>query len=214
MKLTTTIATTVSAAILAGGIVYYGMRPLGETLALPARAIDSVQKILAAWGQNKVTISVQNDILECKPITEIALRNARVRSIVVHQTTAFGSSKKMIAHRAYDVKIGWDMKSDFKVAVNDSSKTITVTASDPRVLSVTGVEPDAVIVHRDEGLLNKLTPEDMAVVMKNLEKNARESPDFGEAFSQARQDLQSLLSGIFSVTGFQSEMHFQPQKEG
>jgi Protein of unknown function (DUF4230) len=214
MKLTTSIAATVTASILAAGVVYYGMRPLGETLALPARAIDSVEKILSAWGQNKVTISVQNDILECKPIAEIALRNARVRSIVVHQTTVFGSSKKMIAHRAYDVKIGWDMKSDFKVAVNESTKTITVTASDPRVLSVTGVEPEAVIIHRDEGLVNKLTPEDMAVVMKTLDQNARESPDFGEAFSQARQDLQTLLSSVFGVTGFRTDVQFQPQKEG
>ncbi len=115
----------------------------------------------------------------------------------------------MIAHRAYDVKIGWDANCDFDITVDENARKIFVSVSDPRVLSVTGVEPEAIVLHRDEGLVNRLTPEDMAVVMLMLEKGARESSDLAEACKQARDDLKKLITNAFSATGFTSELNFR-----
>ena len=202
------IGVAIAIVVLAVGTVLYLLRPMGGAIDAPRRAMDGAISAVKSWGQNKIEIHVYNDTLECKPIGELALRRVRVRSICVQESTAYLSTKKLIAQRSFDVKIGWDLNTDLKIRVDPVKKTVTVDAPEPKVLSVTGVEPEAIILHRADGVVNKLTPEDMAEVMRILEQNARSGSEVSEARKEAKQDLLRYFGSIFSYDNYATTVNF------
>ena len=202
------IGVAIAIVVLAVGAVLFVLRPMGGAIDAPRQAIDSAVSAMKSWGQNKIEIRVYNDTLECKPIGELALRRVRVRSLCVQESTAYLSTKKLIAHRSFDVKIGWDLNTDLKIRVDRVKKTVTVDAPEPKVLSVTGVEPEAIILHREDGVVNKLTPEDMATVMRILEQNARTGSEVSEARKEAKQDLIRYFGSIFSYDNYITTVTF------
>jgi len=202
------IGVAIAIVVLAVGTVLYLLRPVGNSLDAPRRALDGAVNAMKSWGQNKIEVHVYNDTLECKPIGELALRRVRVRSICVQESTTLLSTKKLIAHRSFDVKIGWDLNTDLKIRVDAAKKTVTVDAPEPKVLSVTGVEPEAIILHREDGYVNKLTPEDMSTVMRILEQNARSGAEVSEARKEAKQDLVRYFGSIFSYENYTTTVNF------
>ena len=110
------------------------------------------------------------------------------------------------------MKIGWDLNTDLKIRVDRVKKTVTVDAPEPKVLSVTGVEPEAIIIHRADGVVNKLTPEDMAEVMRILEQNARSGAEVSEARKEAKQDLLRYFGSIFSYGNYTTTVNFPTSK--
>lgn len=202
------IGAAIAIVVLAVGTVMYLFRPVAGNLEAPRKVLDGAVSAVKSWGQNNIQIHVYNDTLECKPIGELALRRVRVRSICVQESTAMLSTKKLIAHRSFDVKIGWDLNNDLKIRVDAAKKTVTVDAPEPKVLSVTGVEPEAIILHREDGVVNKLTPEDMSTVMRILEQNARSGIEVSEARKEAKQDLARYFASIFSYDNYTTTVNF------
>lgn len=204
------VAVAVAIVVMAVGFVFYVLKPGGTNLELPKTFIEAAKGAVGNFLQNKVTITVQNDVLDCKPIAEIALRKVRVRSLFCLKTTKYKSTKVLIGHRSFDIRIGWDMKADLRVAVDEKAKLITVSVPEPKILSVSGVEPAPVILFSENGLVNKVTPEDMALMMAALEKDAIASQDYAEAMVQAKEDLKKYAAAMFSSTGFATEVVFRP----
>lgn len=217
MKLSPSIvvamAIAIAIVIMAIGFVLYVMKPGGSNLELPKTFIDAAKDTVGNFLQNKVSITIQNDVMDCKPIAEIALRKVRVRSIFCLKTTKYKSTKVLIGHRSFDIRIGWDMKADLRIAVDEKAKHITVSVPEPKILSVSGVEPAPVILFSENGLVNKVTPEDMAQMMAALEKEAIESQDYAEAMLQAKEDLKKYAAAMFSSTGFSTEVVFRPSNQ-
>ena len=206
------IGVAIAIVVLAVGTVLYLFRPVGGTIDAPRKVLDGAVSAVKSWGQNKIEVHVYNDTLECKPIGELALRRVRVRSICVQESTVHLSTKKLIAHRSFDIKIGWDLNTDLKIRVDAAKKTVTVDAPEPKVLSVTGVEPEAIILHREDGYVNKLTPEDMSTVMRILEQNARSGAEVSEARKEAKQDLVRYFGSIFSYENYTTTVNFPNSK--
>ena len=202
------IGVALALVILALGTVIYLLKPVGGVIDSPRKAMDGVINAMRAWGQNKIEIKVQNETIECKPIGELALRRVRIRSICVHESTAMLSTKRLIAHRSFDVKLGWDLHADLKIKVDQARKTVTIDAPEPKVLSVTGVEPQATIIHREDGLVNWLSPEDMSLVMKTLEQNARSGAEVTDAREDAKDDLRRYFSGMFAYENYTTTINF------
>ena len=207
------IGVAIAIVVLAVGVVVYLLRPMGGAIETPRRALDGAISAVKSWGQNKIDIRVYNDTLECKPIGELALRRVRVRSICVQESTALLSTKKLIAHRSFDVKIGWDLNTDLKIRVDAAKKTVVVDAPEPKVLSVTGVEPEAIILHQEDGYVYKLTPNDMSTVMRILEQNARSGAEVSEARKEAKQDLVRYFGSIFSFDNYTTTINFPTGKQ-
>ena len=213
-KLLLAIGVALAMVILALGAVIFLLKPVGGAIDAPRRAMDGIVSAMRAWGQNKIEIKVQNETLECKPIGELALRRVRVRSICVHESTALYSTKRLIAHRSFDVKLGWDLHADLKIKVDQSRKTVTIDAPEPKVLSVTGVEPEATIIHREDGIVNWLSPEDMALVMRTLEQNARNGAEVTDAREDAKEDLRRYFSGMFAYENYATTVNFPRSGRG
>jgi hypothetical protein len=174
---------------------------IGRLVGLPSTAIEKTADALKSWGQNKINVVIQSDRLEVKPIAELAFSRTRVRSIINYQTTVFGSTKRIIAHQAFDIRIGWDIRDDVVFRVSPDEKIVHVMASPPRILTTTHVEDAPVPLLWDDGLVNKLTPEDAFELQRQLEASAKVSADVLEGKKLARDLFEIYFRGIFKIQG-------------
>ena len=170
--------------------------------ATPKRLVNSLYDALVEIFQNKITVNVQNDTLRVKPIAELALADVRVRSIVDYGSKAYMSQKHMIAHESFDVKIGWDVKDDINFVTHPASHSVTISAKPPHVLSVVHVEEAPVILFQENGVLNKLTPEDMIEVQKRLEDGARNDDAVQSGLDMAINQLKEYFAGLFQMQNY------------
>lgn len=172
-----------------------------QLITTPARMVDKCADIMKAWGQTKVTITSQNDCLEVKPAAELVFAKIRVRSILTYQTTVFGSTKIIIGHQAFDIRLGWDLRDNFKVTVQKDNKTARIVAPPPKVLTVAGVEPMPVVLYREDGVINKLTPEDGFEFSRQLKSEAMGSADMNEARATAKEGFEKFFKCMFELQG-------------
>ena len=170
--------------------------------ATPKRLVNSLSDVVVEIFQNKITVNVQNDTLRVKPIAELALADVRVRSIVDYGSKAYMSQKHMIAHESFDVKIGWDVKDDINFVTHPASHSVTISAKPPHVLSVVHVEEAPVILFQENGVLNKLTPEDMIEVQKRLEDGARNDDAVQSGLDMAINQLKEYFAGLFQMQNY------------
>ena len=175
--------------------------------------LNRAAEVLRHWGGDQVSVTVQSDSLGVKPIGELALAKIRVRSIVDYSDAAFGSTKRIIAHEAFDVKLGWDINSDIAIVVNRETRTVRITAAHPRVLSVTHADREPQILLSEDGVLNKLKPEDMVKVQAQLEAGARASDELREGMTVAVADFKRYFTAIFQMEGYAVTFDFDGQHQ-
>jgi hypothetical protein len=184
----------------------------GVLFAAPKKLVNSLSDALGEIFQNKITVNVQNDTLGVKPIAELALADVRVRSIVDYKTVYLKSEKHMIAHESFDVKIGWDMKDDIKFVTHPASHSVAVSAKAPHILSIMHSEKSPAILLREDGMLNKLTPEDMIEVQKQLEDGARNDDAVKSALDTATMQFKQYFTGLFQMQNYTVTFDFADSK--
>ncbi len=175
--------------------------------------LNRAAEVLRKWGGDQVAVTVQSDSLGVKPIGELALAKIRVRSIVDYSDAAYGSTKRIIAHEAFDVKLGWDINSDIAIVVNREARTVRISAARPRVLSVTHADREPQILLSEDGVINKLTPQDMVKVQAQLEAGARTSDEIREGMTVAMDDFKRYFTAIFQMEGYAVTFDFNGKNQ-
>jgi hypothetical protein len=182
---------------------------LGGQLAGNYRwTLTNAAAALRQWSGNQVTVTVQSDTLGVRPIGELALARVRVRSIVDYSSAAFGSTKRIIAHEAFDVKLGWDVNTDLTLTLDPARHTVRVQTGYPHVLSVTHADREPTVLYTSDGLLNKLTPEDMMTVQRQLEGGARTGEEVRQGAATAEENLRRYFEALFALQGYTVIMDF------
>jgi hypothetical protein len=177
--------------------------------------IDKCADVAKTFAQPVNRSTSQNDCLEVKPIAELAFAKIRVRSIKKYERVNHGSSKLMIAHQAFDIRMGWSQNDNIRMvaATNLNLKTVQVYVPPPHVLTITTVEAEPVVLYRADGLLNKLTPEDGIELTKELREDARQSADWDEGTRTAKEGFERFLRALFQLQGYDVTFNYSdPQK--
>ena len=119
----------------------------------------------------------------------------------------------MIAHESFDIKIGWDMKDDISFVIHPASHSVSISAKSPHILSIMHIEKEPVILLREDGVLNKLTPEDMIEVQKQLEDGARNDDAVKSALDTAINQFQQYFTGVFQMQNYNVTFDFAVSKK-
>ena len=88
------------------------------------------------------------------------------------------------------------------LATHPASHSVTISAKPPHVLSVVHVEEAPVILFQENGVLNKLTPEDMIEVQKRLEDGARNDDAVQSGLDMAINQLKEYFAGLFQMQNY------------
>ena len=165
--------------------------------------IDKCSEVAESLGQVKTSFSSQNDCLEVKPISELSFSRIRVRSVLKYENEVLGSEKVIIADQAFDIRLGWSGSDDIRmvVATNSNQPGVRIFAPPPHYLTLTRVDQTPDILFREDGLINKLTPEDEIEVETQLQHNAFKSADWQEGQKVAKEGFEKFLRGLFQMQG-------------
>ena len=207
------LAAGISVTLIIAAIAVYqlGLRAgrVAENISsTPVNIVNRVVSFLQTAFDKKVTVTLQNDVLSIKPIGELALAKVRVRAIENYRDTYLGSEKVIIAHEAYDLKIGWDLNSDIQVTVG-GDKTIHISAAKPHILSCERADSSPTILYRSDGLMNKLTPEDMITVQQHMDEYARTSEEARLGMQTAMNGFKEYFSALFQAEGYKVDFDFE-----
>lgn len=212
------IGVAIGVIIIALSLAFTVVPKVGKVIEAPVKlaeiVVDKLSGTIGTWGQQKITVNSYSDRLEVKPIAELALARLRTRSIVDYQHSHFSSSKRVIAHQAFDLRVGLDLKSGIDVLVNNEERLVEIKIKNLTLLTISPVEANPVILYRDEGAWNKLSPEDVFSIQERLKQEALSSPEMEEAFSVAKQSTESFFSGIFGLSGYRTSFVYENEKRG
>ncbi|MGI8605219.1 MAG: DUF4230 domain-containing protein [Verrucomicrobiales bacterium] len=156
---------------------------------------DIVASALADITGQQVTIHANTVTVAKSNIAELNLVQRKTQTVVKFESQVFGSRKTLILRGDFVAKAGFDLTQPCKVEVDE--KTGEVKADFPPA-KVTSVElKNYEVFFSNDGLINKLRPEDQAMATQHMIAQARldasRSDITDEAEGQLRQRLRDLI---------------------
>ena len=137
----------------------------------PARAAKQVREAFGEIAQLQPKITVKERVFfeQSASVLElvVASRTTHVEREFEHEW--LGSRKRMRLNGSYDVRAGFDLTKPFNVTVQDTK--VIVEVPPPRVLSVD--QKNIEVLAFENGLWNKVAPEDLETELKALPLQAR-----------------------------------------
>lgn len=186
-------------SLIAGAIIFYfvyrSFNSVDQVLSWPERAAQR----LAEMFQAKVDISGDSFTLDDKNIAELAILQRRVVCHTRYDTSWGGSKAVVIVRGVYTIKTGYDLNKPFTITFDEYKGLVNADFSSPEILSITTDSIENYYV--DEGLVKRLTPEDMMQAYReNLERARKESEEIGLLKDTERQMMQRMndLLGAFA----------------
>lgn len=145
----------------------------------------------------KTTVNSGSTVMEKANISELAVTQRKMRTIVTYRQAWLGSTKVLVVQGDFLVKAGFDLHHSFRFTTNPTTKEVVVDLSAPKILSTDFVSTD--ILYSSDGVINKLNPEDSTAVVRQMlaetKLQAQKSDMLEEAKQQVTQRLEDLLRG-------------------
>ncbi len=160
---------------------------------------DKVADALAKITGGQVTVSGGSAVLQDKEVSELAVVNRRVQSVVKYESDILGSSDVLIVKGEFDVKAGYkldDPRHPAQLSFDPITGAVSADFPPARVLSVE--MRDYEVLFAKQGFWNKLTPEDQQHVTRLLILQARKDADASDLREEAEMRLLTRLDDLLS----------------
>ena len=186
------------------GIVFYtgkrGFDVSDQVLDWPGKVAGK----LGTLFQANVDVENSSFTLEQSDIAELAVIQRRVVCVSKYKAKWAGSEALVIVKGIYTVKAGYDLGEGYSILLNEADGSVDFILPDPKVLSNTTESQE--IFHSSEGILKKLTPDEVAAAYKqNLEQAKAEANNLGlleEAEARIRERLLDLIGSDVPEVNF------------
>ena len=164
---------------LLGGFVFYRVVTLPERAAAAGEAqiahlLQGAKQAFAdvANVQPRVTINHRVVLEQATPLLELAVLQREISVETETENTWLGSTKKLRIRGTYQVKAGYNLRDPFDVNINDGqTQMVSVHLPRAKLLSVEMEKLDVMTL--ENGLWNKVQPEEFAVEVNGLNLEAR-----------------------------------------
>jgi hypothetical protein len=148
----------------------------------------------------QTSLSSGSVVLEKTAIAELAVTQRKMRTVVNYKQAWLGSTKVMIVEGDFVVKAGFDLNKRFRFFIDQPSREVLVEFPRPKILSVDFKKLD--VLYSSDGIINKLTPEDTAQVIQQMNMEMRfqaaQSDIQKEAMQQIEQRVRDLIGDAAS----------------
>lgn len=153
------------AALGAGGWIFYRI----ETW--PERTTNRILKVFREVAQLQPQVTVHDRVVfeQTKAALELAVVTLETEVEREMEHEWLGSRKRIRIRGTYVVKAGFDLLERFAVKID--GRHITITLPQPKILSVDPKDTEVLVL--ENGLWNKITPEDLEGEIRALPDLAR-----------------------------------------
>jgi hypothetical protein len=109
------------------------------------------------------------------------------------------TEKKLTAEATFRLKAGFDLREPFTVALDPATHALKAAMPHAKILSVEQV--DAVAFHGDDALLNRVTDDERAQILKNLIAAAHDAAEQSGLKLEAEQQVAQRLTDLMQRNG-------------
>lgn len=148
--------------------------------------VDKLAQVLSTVFSTDVKVSGSTAVLEKSEIGELAVVQRKTQAIVKYETSWMGSNNILILRGDFLVKAGFDLSEGGNWGILDGK--INGKVPEGKVLSVEMIG-DLEIYHSDNGMINRLKPEDHASAFNYLKNQARRDAERSDIGREAEQVL-------------------------
>ena len=186
---------------LLGGYIFYRLVALPERAAAAGAAqvehlLQAAKLAFAGIVQPRIVVNQHVVIEQASPVLELAVLQREISVERETENTWLESTKKLRIRGTYRVKAGYDLRQPFEVRIDDRQPpTVTVHLPKAKVLSVELEKLDALTV--DNGLWNKVQPEEFQVEVNGLNMDARRQALTDGLAAEAEKMLSDQLKQKF-----------------
>jgi hypothetical protein len=209
--------------IITGSVTAAALVTLAITMLLAWRTTVSVTEesrrlaatIAAEFDRAlKITPEVRvNSIVVVSPSAPIAELVVLEKKAVVRHTwsqTWLHSTKRLEIEATFTAKAGFDLTEPFRIHVDPVTSNVEANLPSPKILSL-GMS-DVRVLTDEDGLWNKLTPEDRTAAFQALEKQARrqfaDSPLLAETVDEAKKRIRDIIAASGKTIDFAPKKTF------
>ena len=173
-------------------VVVIPRRALSEQFELAKNIGRDIDQALQFTPQ----ISVRNEIVLNKQanILELATKSQTFHHDFEWRHTWLGSEKILRIKGNFVAKAGYDLQQF--VAINIEPHLVTVTVSEPKILSV---EPTDYWIEGESGWWNKISDTDRSGALKEFTLDARKAMEGSELLASARNNFEDSLNKILTT---------------
>ena len=162
---------------------------------------DKVAGALAKITGGHVSVSGASAVLRDEEVSELAVVNRRLQSVVKYESDVLGSSEVLIVKGEFDVKAGYKLDDPLhpaRLSFDPVTGAVTTDFPPARVLSVE--MRDYEVLFAKQGFWNKLTPQDQQHVTRLLILQARKDADASDLREEAEMRLLTRLDDLLSAS--------------
>lgn len=185
------LALCLGAAILivAGGLTFQHVfvKPATD---LPGQVLGAIGRLTG----KKVELTGNSVILEKSEITELSVVQRKSQVIVKFQSEFLGSKNLLILRGDFVVKAGFDLSKPYTVKIDQESGAVTADFPPAEILSVE--MRDYEIFHSEDGIVNRLKPEDQELAIKQMLNEAKLDANKSDIRDEAERVFQMRLNDL------------------
>jgi len=165
---------------------------------------DAFAKVLSL--QPQVTVNQRVILTQTAPIAELAVvtkeelvtigfnEHLEVLSFEVPLT-----EKKLTAEAAFRLKAGFDLREPFSVEIDPATHEVRARMPRAKILSVEQIGD--LSYHGDDALLNRVTDDERAKIVNNLNAAARDAAEKSTLKADAEQQVTQRLKDLMAHNG-------------
>ncbi|MDX2227338.1 MAG: DUF4230 domain-containing protein [Verrucomicrobiae bacterium] len=140
------------------------------------------------------------------PILELATVKRQFAQKNTWEHRWLGSHKKIVLEGTYEAKAGFDLREPFTIFVDSRTNTVRARMSPPRILSVQRLR-----LHEfrgEDGWWNKITDEERAQALNELDAKARRNVRESDILDEARRTVEERIREIVLRNGAKAEFEY------
>jgi hypothetical protein len=171
------------------------------------RQAASIGGMLGPHASTNVT---QELVVErVQAVAKLVTSESFVRDVVSYENTWYGSTKRSLVVVSGKINAGVNLDRGTAVAINDTTKTITVTLPRAEIL---GVEITDMRTYDERGgLWNPFTPKDRDAIIRLARVQLGHSAYDMKILEHAESSASALLERLLSSDGYTAHVEFTPR---
>ena len=185
-----------------------GFFALHSCTAAVDHTVDTVRDAFASVLriQPQVTVNQRVVLTQTAPIAELAVvtkeelvtiglnAHLEVLSLQIPLT-----EKKLTAEAIYRIKAGFDLREPFSVAIEPATHALSASMPHAKILSIEQV--GELSYHGEDALLNRVTDEERAEIVNDLQSAARDAAEKSSLKSDAEEQVTQRLTELLKHNG-------------
>jgi hypothetical protein len=109
------------------------------------------------------------------------------------------TEKKLTAEATFRLKAGFDLREPFSVSVDPATHAVKATMPHAKILSVEQIGD--VAFHGEDAMLNRVTDDERAQILKNLDLAARDAAEKSDLKADAEKQVTQRLTDLMNHNG-------------